>query len=282
MSTASPVPEREELAELRRRAYGPEPDLTRAEALRLYRLEEARRHARVRYVTVHDPETVTGAPGGAAAGGEGSASAGEACVVDAAPGSVSDHGARDDSAITVFDEAAAPQRSGPPRRRQWPRGSVVPWMWALCGAACGAAVVAGTWALSVPRPDITLEPVDPATTGLVEVPSDLEAELERGGSISTRFEDYSGAALFGQAREDGGRCLVAAAEEGPFSVGCAPAGLAPVMDVPASTEGGFTAVDPRTGEGLPDGSTVRFTWESESGLQGWVALVDGEATTGFY
>ncbi|GAA1961826.1 hypothetical protein GCM10009816_24600 [Microbacterium aquimaris] len=277
------MPEREELAELRRRAYGPEPDITRAEALRLHRLEEARRHGRVRYVTVRDPEVATGAPGGAAAGGGGATAAAEARVVDATPGITSDRGSRDDdSAVALSDETADPTRVRPPHRRRWTRGSVVPLMWALGGAACGAAVVAGTWALSVPRPDITLEPVDPATTGLVEVPSDLEAELERGGSTSTRFEDYSGAALFGQAREDGGRCLVAAAEEGPFSVGCAPAGLVPVMDVPASTEGGFTAVDPRTGEGLPDGSTVRFTWESESGLQGWVALIDGEATTGFY
>ncbi|MDZ8172288.1 hypothetical protein [Microbacterium xanthum] len=45
---------------------------------------------------------------------------------------------------------------------------------------------------------------------------------------------------------------------------------------------GFSAVDPRIGPGLPPGSAVSYTWESESGLQGWVAVIEGETRTGSY
>ena len=207
MDAATPTHERSrELADLRRRAYGPDADIQRdPEALRrLHELEEL--------ALPPDPDTL--AP----------SEPPEPAAVDDPPGAASDSTAGGSEPVA----AAEPARWWH-SRRLWLVAAVS----LTFGLAAGATAVAASSALSAGGPDTTLD--------VVEWSGNVDFWGMAGGSIVS-YENYDDIQVFTGRNAEGGRCLLLGFRDRIFTMSCAIADLDPVLDLsprewPAFLEG---------------------------------------------
>lgn len=213
------VDERDELADLRRRAYGPDADLDAAGLARLERLEAAAREARAAAPAMPDlvpPDLVPG---------EAAPPHAETAVAASGPGAspLAIPAGADPGPDVADDESAAPttrRAQRPSARRPVRRGA-----WVAVGVAVGVALTGGVGAAvaNADAPDATLRIVEDDDRGHDEFWGDIDARMhELYHSIDIRStRQPEGACLYYMFELDG--------EGVTGGMDCAPAGIVPTL-----------------------------------------------------
>ncbi len=199
-----------ELAALRRRAYGPDPDLDDAALSRLQALEAMRHGA--------DPGRAGHAPppeGGA------DAAAAEVEEADAVPVPVP---------VAVPVAEAGPFRT---RMRWLDRVRAHPrWWLAGAGALAAVAVAWGIAQVTGPQSDLVLTRIPPGQDGQAFARNSFLNNNNFDIDEIDRFEPYGRLQVWVAAAESGERCLLVDADDyGIVGVSCTPDGLDPIVDV---------------------------------------------------
>lgn len=245
METSMSTNERaDELADLRRRAYGPDADIHGdPEALR--RLEELEQRAR----PVAAPP---GQPRGEEAPGDIEESAAEQASEspDAIVPESDEHGT---------DEAPATEAPGTAVVPWWRRPSI--WAVAAVSLVVGGVLSAAAVAWSTPPP---LDPPDAtlAIRGGGEVDPGWLASVRSWGvdpDSLARFEEYDVLGVWSGITANDDRCLLLSYRREIFRAACATAGLDPVLDLYADEGWLFTLNEP-----LLPGGVIRFVAHPES------------------
>lgn len=251
MDASSPSSDAErELHELRRRAYGPHPDIQadRAASARLAELETAR--------TGHPPE------------GDGTKTHKPAAAADSAP--VADV-ARTVSGADQWDTAAgiapAVTSSNDPSRSRWhsiwhyATATRTRRSWFVAGAlvVLFALAYAVEWIIG-PHSDATLHPTEDEADDVVFLMLDvLGADVDR--SSLRGYEPYRGVEPWFFVDRQGLQCFMIIDRSGPTVDGanCVPPGVELFADI-----GAWPLLGDESMEGLPDGSIIRFQYRGDS------------------
>lgn len=267
MDAPSLSPERSrELADLRRRAYGPDADIQRDPAAqqRLHELEELAR------VASSGPDGDLGRPPDAA----------PAMIdVEEIPPSRSDAGdggedhADEASVPTVVgrestEPVPAPPAGSPPRPwwRRVPLWSIA----AVVGLAAGIAVGLAWQTDAEASPDVTLDIAPDGGQRGEGFTENLDYWGIDGGSV-VPHDPYDVIEVWTARTVDESRCLMLSYEGQFLSATCSGAGLDPILD--------FTVYDGMSMEldtPLPDGTVIRFVGR-EGHVDVWVSSPGGQA-----
>jgi hypothetical protein len=243
--SSPPSDAKRELDELRRRAYGPHPDIQAdpAALARLKELEAAR--------TALPPDSYT-------AIGEPAASADGAPLADSAwAASIA---ASPDPAAGIAPEVAS-SKSSP--RSLWQRltATRARRSWFVTGALVASIALACTLAWLVgPHPDATLHPIADEADGVVlAMLAHLGADDDHS-SISG-YQPYRGVEPWFLVDSQGFQCFMLIQRSGPTVDGanCVPPGVdlfADIVASPLSSDGWR--------EGLPNGSIIRFHYRRDT------------------
>jgi hypothetical protein len=248
MDASSPPSDAEqELADLRRRAYGPHPDIQAdaAALARLTELEAAR----------------GGSPPGAADAGVGSSAApADAAPADAAP--------RDDSVWAQSDPDGLDAESPPEEEAgegrlwsAWHRLTATPARRIVAAALTAALVIAPTVAWIIgPHPDATLHAIEDEPDGVVLSLLDFLGADPDPASIRG-YEPYRGYQPWFSVEKEGQQCLMLVEPNGPAVDGanCVPPGVELIADSTA-----WRLLGDNLQNRLPHGSMVRFHYRGDS------------------
>lgn len=256
-ATALSPEESRELAALRRRAYGPRPDIA-ADPVAVARLEalEALLH-RAGAMPAPVPAPTASAPS--------SPRRDRPKVV----GTLADAPADD-----IGDTGAASEGTGARPRRVPPGFGRVrkPWLVAVLAVALTAALVWGVSQLSAPGSDMSLG----------RIPAGQDAErLARQGFLDAadvtadevqRFEAYEALQIWLVVAASGERCLVIEAERyGILGVNCTPRGLDPTIDLRI-----WRGMRANVFGDLPPNTFLRFSHHSDR-VHVWIRPPSGES-----
>jgi hypothetical protein len=245
MDAPSLTPERSrELADLRRRAYGPDADIHRdPEALdRLHELEEL---VRIEAESATPPVQV-----------EPPARARADAAAPPAP---------TQPTATIVDESSDSAPTTPaatPRVREWWRRGIV---WGIAAVCLLVGVAVGAWgySMTLPRPDFTLQ-VDP-TSG--ERAGNWNSVLSSWGvdpGSAVPYGDYNGLDIWTVVSDTGARCILVTHDSNPVSVSCAAQDLDPTMDLTV-----YPGLEVYFDTPPPEGTVIRFVART-SGIDVWV------------
>lgn len=231
-----------ELAELRSRAYGPDPDIDRDEdaLARLIELEELVRADVPELSREQDdaPNRLIRTPGDAAS---------------------------DDATYTAVVIDPTGSEAAPTPRSWWRRVPVGTYI--VAAAAIGLVVGLAVPAVTAPRPLATLSPV-PFVEG-------VELDFEMYGipaESPVRYEPFHDLEVWSAMTQAGSRCVVVTASNGEWmTAACAPEPLSPTADI--NFFSGMRQID---GLELADGSVVRFILR-EDVMEVWIAETDEAA-----
>jgi hypothetical protein len=242
-----------ELAELRRRAYGPDADIANdpAAMARLADLEGAARHP-VPAAAIEAPNDQPG---------------------DAAPAAVADHGESPVIDGLRSDAASAPRSSDPDAvtRSWWRRPSA--WLIAAGAIVLTVAVSGVAMALLAPRGDLALAPVSSddgerqrlAGQGIIEMYGMDRTTLQR-------YDSYRELHVWSASATNGNRCILLETDAyGVYGVNCAPRGLAPTFDLYV-----YPGIPTDLSGDLPIGSVARFVLDGDR-VSIWIAEAEAEA-----
>lgn len=249
MDAPSQTPElSRELADLRRRAYGPDADIQRdPEALdRLHELEEIVR-VETEAATVAPIEEVE-PPSEPVIEGKVSAT-----QTEPAEPTATIAGAQDDPQSRTAREASA--------RPWWRRGIV----WAIAAVSLLAGVAIGAWAysLTLPRPDFTME-IDP---GSGERGNNWNSVLAGWGvdpGSAVPYGQFNGLDVWTVISDHGSRCVLITRESDPMSISCAAQDLDPTLDLTV-----YPGMAVYFDEPMPDGTLIRMIART-GGIDVWV------------
>lgn len=263
MDVPSSSPERSrELADLRRRAYGPTADIAQdaAALARLRELEDSER-------TLHKPVSVPTEPAVREAASVGSARAeADADRSHTASASAPEIASLTDAHVAAPDvpgrdvlkrdvpasdvPTAAARAVAAPRRLWWQR--IPMWAVALGGAVLGVALTLSAVDLAADRPDATLQRA--ATPP--DTPEDWD-ELLRGWDVdpstTISFGDFRQIDVWQANSRIGAPCVLLSSRGRPFSVSCASQDLDPVVDF--TVQSGMLGI---LNDQLRDGTLLRF------------------------
>jgi hypothetical protein len=228
------VDDARELAELRRRAYGPDADIgdDPAAAKRLHELEEGRR------------------------------ATSEAVSPPADEGAEPTH---DSISASVENPAPEPEDDVPtehaPRRRWWRRVPV--WSIAATALVVGATIGAASMTATVPRPDVVLRVA--ASEGGRDAA--WQRELRAWGispDSAVAFEQYNGVGVWTASSDEGSRCIILENGERPINATCVGGGFDPILDVTL-----YGGMDEAFDAPPPAGSVIRFI-ARDGAVEVWV------------
>lgn len=226
-------PERSrELADLRRRAYGPAADIARdpVALARLHELEDLLREEEPANVVPQEPAVRDPAP--------------TTSEVPAVPAEPAQERAPETSSAPEGARVAAPRRSW------WQRVPV--WAVAVASALLGVVLTLSAVNLAADHPDATLNPAAEPP----EVPVQWD-ELLRGWDLdptTTRsFGAFREIDVWAVRSRIGAPCLMLSSRGRPFSVGCASQDLDPVVDF--TVQSGMLGI---LNDDLRDGTLLRF------------------------
>lgn len=250
MDAPSLTPERSrELADLRRRAYGPDADIQRdPEALdRLHELEELVRQ---------DAESAASPVAAAERTGEDAAAAASPATAASPAASVIA------SPQTAIVEDDSPGTASAPGAREWWRRGIV---WAIAAVCLLVGVAVGAWgySLTLPRPDFTLQ-IDP---GSGERAGNWNSVLSSWGvdpGSAVPYGDYNGLDVWTVVSDTGARCILVTHDSNPVSVSCAAQDLDPTMDLTV-----YPGLEVYFDSPPPDGTVIRFVART-NGIDVWV------------
>jgi hypothetical protein len=230
--------ERFELETLRRRAYGPQPDIDASSLARLAHLERVAHH-------VDQPASVADAD------------------------TVPPHPATDAEPRSADSEATPPAASPAASRKPWSVLRGVPrWLW-VAAAALVLAIIASTVVLS-PHPALSLAVADddsrlPAFMRDWGLRDYLDVEDDEP---VVRFESALGVTPYLLRTQTGSECLVVVFGESWSEMDCGRGSLRPIVDVMT----GKTLPPPALDVELPPGSVVRFAYTG-TGVDVWIEEV---------
>ncbi|GAA1914235.1 hypothetical protein GCM10009775_03580 [Microbacterium aoyamense] len=228
-----------ELADLRRRAYGPGGDISAdpAAVARLHELEDLLR----------DEEPVAAVPVEPAV----REPIRRPEVPKAEPAPQSAHEPTAEDAASRADARAVEDRAPAPTRRSWWQRVPV-WGIALASAGLGAAIALSAVNLAADRPEATLQPA----TSVPETPADWD-DLVRGfdGDPSTMqyFGDFHEIDVWELRSRIGAPCVLLSSRGRPFTMSCAAQDLDPIVDF--TVQSGMLGI---LNDQLRDGMLLRF------------------------
>jgi hypothetical protein len=246
---ATPLPTDAELAALRARAYGADPDIwdDPAALARLAELEDAHTRTRTAPGSVSEDDPPPRAPAGRAVGDPPPRG-----IVDAAP--VTTPGGTAPGATAPGGTAPGVPGSAPAERG---RGRVRWWIAAGVLTVIAAALAFGGARLLEPRPDAALAPL-----GMTDDAVMRDIRSAWGGSAEglqeTTFqahESFRGIEPWSGLDDFGNPCLFLMdhAAAAPLGFACTPSSADVLIDL-----GAWPVLDQDFAEGLPDGSVLRF------------------------
>ncbi|MET0736131.1 MAG: hypothetical protein ABWY55_10890 [Microbacterium sp.] len=254
MDAPSLTPERSrELADLRRRAYGPDADIQRDPdaVLRLHELEEfARLDVEAAAETTLESPPSQETP--------------EQPARPAPP--------QDSSVGAAASASATPEDGTQPERapaRPWWRAAPV-WGIAAGCLVIGASLGAWGYSLTLAKPDFTLEIASQAGARDEDWQTVLSVwGFDPGSAVP--YESFNGLDLWMARSDTGARCVLVSHEAEPLSASCATGDLEPNLD--------FMVLPGRThvfDEPLDVGTVIRFVGHS-GGIDVWVRSPSGVA-----
>lgn len=224
----------QELADLRRRAYGPEADIA-TDPVAMARLAELEALGRAAAPRVAPPEPIDLAP-------ESVESRADAAATSAPP---PEDGPAEESDSAESD---APER---PRARRTPR-----WLWAVVAVVAVAAAVATFLFVTQPRVEDTLIRAGDSSAEPPTLLSDTGflGYIQVDEDAFVPYEPYRGIVPWVASRRIGGSCVVLVLDGDAVGYGCGLGDLNAVADlVVDGTDGRWTRFD------LREGSILRFT-----------------------
>ncbi len=251
MDAPSPAAERRrELADLRRRAYGPDADI-HGDPDALARLNELEDLERAHPAPATDSSLSSREQYAPGSGGASSTTLHPPTTPTTPTTAVVD------ALSPVVAAAHSPELTSPRERRWWRRIPV----WAVVAVSLVVGLVLGISAVALshpsdaadPDPDLTLAQTSlpaPRTTGFAQ-------NLAYWGvdpSTVVSYEPFDSIHVWTGRRSDGSRCILLSPGGKIFTASCAASGLDPILDfivhtnVPVSFEGNV----------LPEGSVIRF------------------------
>lgn len=238
------VDEERELAELRRRAYGPDADIADDPTAlrRLHELEEGHRSAPDAPRVEEEVGEAIPAP---------APSSRDRLTDPVSDGTESDAPPSEHDAVTESE----------PRRRWWRRVPV--WSIAATALVVGIAVGAAGIGATVPRADVVLRAV--ASEGGRDAA--WQQELRSWGispDSAVAFEHYNGVGVWTASSDEGSRCIILESGERPINATCVGGGFDPILDVTL-----FGGMDDAFDSPPPAGSVIRFI-AREDAVEVWV------------
>lgn len=243
-----------ELAELRRRAYGPGADIAAdpTAVARLRALEEL----------VHEHEPAASVPVEPAVRERPRPDDDDASRGGAAPAETPRVDPPPIETTSADDAVAQGTRAAETPRKQWWR--VIPvWVIALASAGVGAAIALSAVNLAADRPDATLVP----ESSTPETGADFD-ERVRGfdGDPSTMqyFGDFHEIDVWELRSRIGAPCVLLSSRGRPFTIGCAAQDLDPVVDF--TVQSGMLGI---LNDQLRDGMLLRFVGRDDR-IDVWV------------
>ncbi|BDV30894.1 hypothetical protein [Microbacterium terricola] len=274
MDAPLPLDARAELADLRRRAYGPDADIHAdpAALARLRELEEKERVAAEATATAPASAAAAADDAGAAAADATAAPAAASTPASGAPASAASGTATmpaSDPGIAsgAWERAATGQKTpddAPPAARSWWRRLPL-WVLLVAAGLVGIAIGAGLPRLFTAPPAATLSPVDIDEVGGEFLGADGLEFFGLDEDSLVPYEEYGDSRPWAGVNSSGARCIFIAVNGQWMDGGCTPAGLPPTAEYVAYDEAAAVR------SGLPIGSVVRYVQRQDGQIEVWEA-----------